>query len=375
MKSKVLIKKASYDNVYPVIKDIFDVFPLDVENKRVFIKPNILGPFEKEKAVTTHPSIISSLIEILKEKHPKEIIIGDNPGIGGYGSNLKSAKVSGIYEASRGYYKNISEEIEEIENPSDVLDRLLVSKSILEADILISLPKFKTHTLTQITGGIKNMFGILAGAEKCRLHKIGNNPDKFVEFLVDVYQVRIPDLTIMDGIIGMEGNGPSAGEPRFIGKIIASDNAVSLDSVVAAMMGVNPNDIRTINVAAKRGLGEIDLKNIEISGDFEVIENFKMPSTFALGVTHKATSYLFGLNVQPPHLISERCKKCDLCEKHCPSGALTINDYPVIDEEKCIYCYCCMELCAEGAFELKDRLVFAKNVASKARKIMEKFKN
>jgi uncharacterized protein (DUF362 family)/ferredoxin len=379
MKTKVLIENADYENIYPVIKNVFKVFPLEIKNKRIFIKPNILGPFGVEKAVTTHPSVVSSLIKVLEEKHPEEIIVGDNPGIGGYGSNLKSAKISGIYDASFGYYKNISSEIKEIRNLTNNFDKLLVSKPIFEADVLISLPKFKTHTLTQITGGIKNMFGILAGAEKSRLHKIGNNPDKFAEFLVDVYQIRIPDLTIMDAVVGMEGNGPSNGQPRIIGKIIASNNAVSLDSVMARMMGVNPNRVRSINVAAKKGLGEIDLGKIEVLGDLEVIENFRMPSTFALGTIHKASSFLFGLNVQSPFLVKERCIKCGICEKHCPSEALVINDYPIIDKEKCIYCYCCMELCAEGAFELKDRLrnrlIVAGKLASKFRTIVDKIRN
>lgn len=379
MKTKVLIEDANYENIYPVIKNVFKVFPLEIKNKRIFIKPNILGPFEVEKAVTTHPSIVSSLIKVLEEKHPKEIIVGDNPGIGGYGVNLKSAKISGIYEASCGYYKNISGEVKEVKSLNNDIDKLLISKPIFEADILISLPKFKTHTLTQITGGIKNMFGILAGAEKSRLHKIGNNPDKFADFLVDIYQVRIPDLTIMDAVIGMEGNGPSNGQPRIIGKIIASDNAVSLDSVAVRMMGVNPNHIRPIVIAAKRGLGEIDLEKIEVLGDLKVIENFKMPSTFALGAVHKASSYLFGLNVQPPFLVEKKCKKCGVCEEHCPSGALTINNHPAINKEKCIYCYCCMELCVEGAFELKNRLrnrlIVAGKLASKFRAITDKFRN
>ena len=128
-------------------------------------------------------------------------------------------------------------------NP-DFLPTVSVSRMVLEADVLISLPKFKTHGLTVITGAIKNSYGILPGAQKAKLHQAAGSPDRFHEAVVEVFRLRVPDLFILDAVVGMEGNGPASPDLREIGLILASDNAVALDSVMAFMVGCDPGRLR-----------------------------------------------------------------------------------------------------------------------------------
>ena len=133
-----------------------------------------------------------------------------------------------------------------------------VSKIAMEADFIISLPKFKTHGLTVITGAIKNSYGLLPGAQKAKLHKAAGNAERFHELLVDVFRLRVPDLFIVDAVVGMEGNGPASPDLREIGLILASDNAVAMDAVIATMMGCEPARLRFLQKAKEAGLGDYD---------------------------------------------------------------------------------------------------------------------
>jgi len=156
---------------------------------------------------------------------------------------MKIAKITGMLKASNGHLKNIAGEIEKVCLESKFIEALYISKIVLHADYIINVPKFKTHSLTTITGAIKNMFGIIPGGKKAKLHTVTHSINEFAELLIDIYQIRIPDLHIMDAIIGMEGTGPTNGRISEINKIICSDNGISLYAVMAFMMGNNPSSI------------------------------------------------------------------------------------------------------------------------------------
>ena len=141
-----------------------------------------------------------------------------------------------------------------------------LSRIVLEADIIISLPKFKTHGLTVITGAIKNSYGFLPGAQKAKLHKAAGSPERFHELVVEVFRLRVPDLFLVDAVVGMEGNGPASPDLRDIGLILASDNAVALDAVMATMMGCEPGRLRFLQKAKEAGLGDYDLSRLKSSG-------------------------------------------------------------------------------------------------------------
>ncbi|HZK12791.1 MAG TPA: DUF362 domain-containing protein, partial [Atribacterota bacterium] len=289
--SRVIISDIQTNQISEIIKNVFELFGVGdkVKNKIILVKPNLLGAFPPERGVTTDPRIISAIVKELKRYKPKAIIVGDNSGSIHF-DPFKIAKITGILDASDGCYRNIAEEIIEVKVESKFIDKLFISKVVKEADYVVNVPKFKTHSLTTITGAIKNMFGIIPGGKKAQLHTLNRSIAEFAELLIDIYQIRIPDLNIMDAIIGMEGAGPTNGKIRIINKILSSDNGVSLDSVMAAMMGLKPTTIELLQVAKERNLGETDISNIIIDGELKVISGFKTPNNGLLQRVKKIVS-------------------------------------------------------------------------------------
>lgn len=170
------------------------------------MKPNVLRASKAEEGIVTNPALLRAVIDHLEKMQPKAIIVGDNPGMMSYGANEDSFRQTGLYEAAKGYYRNIGTETVEVEFNPRYTRRISVSRAVMEAEVFISLPKFKTHGLTVVTGAIKNSYGILPGAQKAMLHRKSGEPERFHELTVDVFLLRIPDLFIVDAIVGMEGN-------------------------------------------------------------------------------------------------------------------------------------------------------------------------
>jgi Pyruvate/2-oxoacid:ferredoxin oxidoreductase delta subunit len=251
-------------------------------------------------------------------------------------------------EAAGGYYRNLGADTVLREIPSPYIDNALVSRAIIEADVYISVPKFKTHGLTGLSCAIKNNFGLLAGALKAQTHKRAGNPFHFAEALVDVFAIRPPHLVIVDGVLAMEGNGPASKDLINLGRILAGDDPVAVDAVVAHMMGF-PALPRTIELAAARGYGSCDLSGIDIYGKLEVIPGFQLPQ----GMDPRALSTVSAVTAVRPRVDKELCSLCGNCLQHCPAGALTMEEYPVVSPELCITCFCCQELCPQKAIELK----------------------
>jgi uncharacterized protein (DUF362 family)/NAD-dependent dihydropyrimidine dehydrogenase PreA subunit len=352
---KVLIESADYQDCQRAVARAFELFPLDVAGKKVLVKPNVLRSGRPEESITTHPAVLSAVVERLKAMNPAEIIVGDNPGLMSYGANEASFEKTGLREASLGHYRNIGLDGVEVPFSPEYGGRLSVSRAVLEADVVISLPKFKTHGLTVLTGAIKNSYGILPGAQKALLHKLAGNPLRFHELVVDVFKLRIPDFFIMDAVIGMQGNGPASTELRWIGKVLASDNAVALDSVVARMMGLDPAGLRFLQKAKADGLGDFADQALEIVGDLTPIPDFKLPPLGGDAISHSQA--LQGLidsrAAMRPKADASRCTGCGTCVEQCPAQALTMEDnVPQVDPEQCIACFCCQEMCPEKAMSL-----------------------
>jgi uncharacterized protein (DUF362 family)/NAD-dependent dihydropyrimidine dehydrogenase PreA subunit len=291
-------------------------------------------------------------------------MVGDNPGVGGYGRTEHAAAVSGILEASLGHFVNFAKDPVRKKLDSRYFSEVAVSRCLLDADLVISVPKFKTHALTLITCGIKNMFGMVVGADKSKVHSRATTPDKFSEAIVDIYRIRPPDFTVCDAVVGMEGNGPTGAPLRKIGRIIGARNAVQLDAVAVGMMGVEPRKVHLLKYAAGLGLGGITVDDILVTGDASPIPGFKLPLshrfTFATGFgTAIGNRFLFERFTRPKLVLLEpKCTKCGICAEHCPSGAMkfTKGAFPKIDPEKCIMCFCCSELCETNAWELQGFL-------------------
>ena len=353
---RVMIHPASYESCKEAVGRAFEIFPLKIAGKRVVIKPNVLRISTAEEHIVTHPSILRAVVNEVEAQSPSEIIVGDNPGLHAYGDNVLSFEKTGLMEAAQGYYRNLGETSTQLDYNTEFLPKVGVSREIMEADVLISLPKFKTHGLTVMTGAIKNSYGILPGAQKARLHQIAGSPQRFHDVIVDVFRLRIPDLFIMDAVVGMEGNGPASSDLREIGVVLATDNGVAMDGVVARMMGLDPAGLRFLQKARNAGLGDFDPGEIELDGEMLVVPNFSLPplggeanaSNPAIRDMMRAKMRLL------PMADPELCTACEACIEQCPVSALSMaGDIPEVHEDTCITCFCCQEICPEKAMTLQ----------------------
>ncbi len=354
--SKVMIHASTYETVRKAIDKAFTLFPVEIKDKKVLIKPNVLRTSLASEGIVTNPAVLLALVEKVQSMAPAQLVVGDNPGLFSYGANEESFTKTGLMEAAKGCYRNIGNESRKVDFNPDFMATVSVSAAVLDADVIISLPKFKTHGLTVLTGAIKNSYGILPGAQKARLHKAAGSPERFQEMVAEVFRIRVPDLFIVDAVVGMEGNGPASPDLRDIGLILAGDNAVAVDSVIATMMGCDPGRLRFLQKAKELGLGDFDLKQIQILGELKPLPDFKLPP---LGgeviVKNEAVQNLMQQRIDlRPKADPDLCTGCGSCVEQCPVSALSMGkeDIPVVDSEVCITCFCCQEICPEKAMAL-----------------------
>ncbi|PKN06754.1 MAG: hypothetical protein CVU73_15280 [Deltaproteobacteria bacterium HGW-Deltaproteobacteria-8] len=360
---KVLIHPATYQDCRQAVEAAFEAFPRPVRGLSILVKPNVLRGGVPEEAITTHPAVLRAVMECLLDLGATDITVGDNPGLMGYGANEACFEKCGLTEAALGHYKNIG--LDAVEVPFSTLGdpglmpNLSVSRAVLEADVLISLPKFKTHGLTVLTGALKNSYGILPGAQKAHLHKLSGSPQRFQEVIVDVFRLREPDFFVVDAVVGMQGNGPASTELRWIGKVLAADNPVALDGVIARMMGLDPALLRMLTYAQDCGLGDFSDAALKVQGQLTAIPDFKLPPLDggAIQLFQPVQDLLDKSLVKRPKADPERCTGCGTCVAQCPAQALALvatatGAIAVVDAELCIGCFCCQEMCPEKAITL-----------------------
>jgi ferredoxin len=233
-----------------------------------------------------------------------------------------------------------------------------VDQAVLEADVIINLPKLKTHSLTLLTLGVKNLFGCVPGPKKPLWHlKAGDDRKIFAQILFDIYHVIQPSLTILDGIVGMEGSGPNSGRPIAIGLILASGDSLSLDQIVCDLLGISRESLLTNRVAFEQGIGR---DSIDVLG--EKVENLKI-SNFQFPSVSQPDWHLPGFLSRAlknaltakPVIDEEVCESCDRCAEICPPKALARRGEDLVfDYGRCIRCLCCLEVCPEGAISVKQ---------------------
>lgn len=352
---KVLIHPATYENARRAIDRAFELFLPDVRGKKVLIKPNVLRISGPQEGIVTNPAVLRAVVEKVETMGPDSIIVGDNPGLVNYGANEESFAKTGLMEAAKGHYRNIGNDSGKVAFNPDFMSAVSVSRAVLDADVVISLPKFKTHGLTVLTGAIKNSYGILPGAQKAMLHRAAGSPERFHDVIVEVFRLRVPDLFIVDAVVGMEGNGPASPELRDIGLVLASDNAVALDAVIATMMGCDPARLRFLRKAKEAGLGDYDLAAVEIIGDLRRLPDFKLPSMGGEVMLQNTTiqTLIHTRTLLRPKADPDKCIGCGTCVDHCPVSALFMQgNLPSVNADKCIACFCCQEMCPDKAIAL-----------------------
>ncbi len=318
--------------------------------QRVLLKPNLLKGAPPEKAVTTHPDFIISVVRILEDAGA-EVVIADSPG----GPSSKKF-LKGCYEKA-GWDRVVEETDAELSYDVSysqvplpdgrVLKSVPILNVCLESDVTINLPKLKTHGLTVYTGAVKNMYGTVPGLTKSAFHGQYRGMQRFAKVILDVHDAASPDLSIMDGILGMQGKGPAGGDPLKMDMVLISKDAPALDHAACRAVGIDVNRVPT--------LIESQLKDddIEMVGDGFPDLHIDYPDG---GTTPWWMPEFFGgllanLYMKRPVLYPERCISCGECDRICPEDAIKMNQYPKISWWKCIRCYCCAEICPEDALE------------------------
>jgi uncharacterized protein (DUF362 family)/NAD-dependent dihydropyrimidine dehydrogenase PreA subunit len=354
--SRVLVREAAYPVQESLVEEVLEVFAPPLEGRRVMIKPNCLTGADPSLAVTTHPSLVAALVKSLRRRGG-HVMVGDNPGARGYGANEECFRASGLLAAADGAYVDLGRDTMRVPLRSRFVAEAVVARPILEADYVISVPKLKTHCLTLLTGAVKNMYGLLAGGEKVKLHSLARGQRDFAEALVDVYAVRPPDLAVMDAVTAMEGDGPSHGNPKTVGKLMASDDPVALDAAAAGLIGTEPGRVTHLVLAAERGFGNLD--GLDVDGNAAPVRGFRLPSTFRLGLsTFISNRIVFNILGRSRIQVEKRkCVGCDECRLACPAGAMQEKEGEYsVHRELCHQCFCCYELCPEGAVKVRGAL-------------------
>ena len=326
------------------------------KGSRVLLKPNLLFGKSPEKAVTTHPSIVRGMIQIVREAGGV-LSIGDSPSVGSLTWTAERSGIKAVADEMSCPLVEFNRPVLPPKGGGTTFKQLEVDQTVLEADVIINLPKFKTHGLTLLTLGVKNLFGCVPGPKKPLWHlKAGEDQKTFAKILVDIYQVIRPSLTVLDGIVGMEGNGPNSGRPIPIGLILASGDSLSLDQIVCDLLGISRESLLTNRVAFEQGIGRdpIDVlgekaEDLKISSfQFPALSqpNWRLPGFLSKALKNALTS--------KPVIEEEACKSCDRCTEICPPKALAKKGKDLFfDYGQCIRCLCCLEVCPEGAISIK----------------------
>jgi uncharacterized protein (DUF362 family)/NAD-dependent dihydropyrimidine dehydrogenase PreA subunit len=335
--------------------------------QRVLLKVNLLMKKRPEEAVTTHPCVVEAVVRLVQEAGGIPVI-GDSPG-GSYNHNALQGiySRSGLLEVAQRTGAELNQDLgQSVKAFSEgrVVKSLTVTNCVTEADVVIAISKLKTHGMMTITGAVKNLFGVIPGLLKVEYHLKMPDLMDFARLLVDIAQFIKPALSIMDGIVGMEGDGPSAGQPRQIGALLISTDPFALDVAVADLIGLKPEKVPTIRAARERDLVS-RLEEIEFKGDARSlwsVENFLVPKN-NVSVNFldriplpgkKARHFLLNRLRPRPVFHHDKCKSCNNCLDNCPPKALVMNNRkrPVVDLKVCIRCFCCQELCPYQAVEI-----------------------
>lgn len=323
------------------------------DGHKVLIKPNLLAGKAPEKAVTTHPEIVRQVI-LLAQSAGGIVSVGDSPGLGKPASVFRKCGILQVIEETGAQFAPFHESVA-INLGTGTFHKFEVAREALETDIIINLPKLKTHQMMGYTGAVKNLFGLVVGMRKVRLHlQAGTNKAFFALMLLELAERFKPALSIMDAVVGMEGNGPGNGDPVQLGALLASPELIALDTVATKMVHLPEDCVWTQRIARQTGRAGVSLEEVEIYGtplrhlqtkNFRPAKNsdinFSLPAPVRLLLKNAITA-------QPE--ITRACQLCGHCVTHCPPKAMVVREKQVIiDYGRCIRCFCCQELCPHAA--------------------------
>jgi len=349
----------------------------------VALKPNLVRAMTPDQAATTHPMLVAAVIRAVRLAGAEALVV-DSPG-GPFTPGVLKAlyRKTGMDWAVREAGGTLNLDVRSVQVPVEdghALHRIDMAAVIAEADAVINLPKLKTHNLTGLTLSVKNLFGVVPGTLKIAYHGKMQETERFCQGMLDILSCTRPVLNIMDAVIAMEGNGPSGGEPRAANALILGADALAVDAVAAALVGLDPTDVATTAAAVRRGWTTGRLEDIELLGDaLETlrIEGFRLGTNLSFDpgllpvflrqllpkrdademergrVRSWSSRWLTQQLLAYPEA-GAKCTGCGYCARNCPVHAITMVDGRAqMDLKRCIRCYCCHELCPELAIDLK----------------------
>jgi uncharacterized protein (DUF362 family)/Pyruvate/2-oxoacid:ferredoxin oxidoreductase delta subunit len=352
----VEFRKADYDAaalaaIVPALLDGTGMRPIE-RGMRVLIKPNFLAPAGPERAMTTHPLVLRAVVEHVLARGGRATV-ADSPGRGSFEQLLHKGgyaqALAGLDVVVKPFRDTVGVDV------GEPFGRIELAREAVEADLVVNLPKLKTHAMTLLTLGVKNLFGCVVGSAKPEWHfRSGIDRDLFSRLLVQICRAVNPAVTLIDGILAMEGEGPGrSGTPRRLGVLAASASALALDAAVCRLVGIRPEELPTHQAARSAGLiaGEPETR-----GDFRLVAGFRLPVLGPLTFGPQRLHPLMRRHlVQRPVAIRGRCRLCGECWRCCPAKAITPHAETVgFDYDRCIRCYCCIEMCPHAALKTAE---------------------
>ena len=333
---------------------------------RVVIKPNLVRAMKPENTGTTHPSVLLAAAKWLRAHGIDDITIADSPGGPHIAANLRTVyAVSGL-KALEGTAKlNFDLGWHEVRCPEGYKSGSFnIIDPLAQADYIINIAKLKTHSMTTLSAGIKNMFGAVPGLQKPELHYKYPEPRDFANMILEVAGTVKPDLTVIDAVECMEGNGPTSGETRYLGVTLASRDIYAQDYVAARLIGIEPSSVDMLSLAVEKGL--LDAGAITLTGSAAEMQpvSFTLPDSkkpdfidFLPKFIRKPVSKIAGAVLRPvPVLEREKCVGCGKCAESCPPKLIEIKDGRARFPDKgCISCFCCQEMCPAHAIKVECR--------------------
>ena len=324
---------------------------------KIIIKPNLVSFKKPDAAATTHPALLEALVEMLLARGA-DVTIGDSPG-GPHSLPLlnrvyAATGMDRLEKLGAKLNRNMNEKTVDFPE-GKVLKNFTYTEYLDEADAIIDFCKLKSHGMLGMSAAVKNLFGTIPGLKKPEVHYKFQNDAEFADMLVDLNEYFKPRLAICDAVVGMEGNGPTAGTPRQIGAIIASKSTYYADVVGAELIGMNIDGLPTLQAAYERGFAPASSKNLRVYGDIRAltVDDFKAPPVRGLSFMRKGNVLHFISKAaleHKPTLKKRLCVGCGKCARMCPAKAIEMkNKNPHINREKCIRCFCCQEFCPRAA--------------------------